>query len=57
MPGLYKDPSHDVHCVLNAEQLREQFDLFYEDMFIGLAQYGPIEVHRSFLSNESFEDH
>jgi splicing factor U2AF subunit len=43
LPNMYLNPAHDPSCTLNAEQLQNHFDLFYEDLFIELAKYGQIE--------------
>jgi len=40
---LYRNPSHDPTSNLSPEQLQEDFDLFYEDIFMELAKFGEIE--------------
>ena len=43
VPNIYTNPAHDPHCQLNAEQLQQHFDLFYEDFYMELVKYGEIE--------------
>jgi splicing factor U2AF subunit len=43
MPNAYINPGHLASCTLTKAQLREHFEIFYEDMWIGLFKYGEIE--------------
>ncbi|KAH8551586.1 hypothetical protein BGW37DRAFT_494245 [Umbelopsis sp. PMI_123] len=43
LSNLYRNPSHDPTKNLSPEQLQEDFDLFYEDIFMELAKFGEIE--------------
>lgn len=40
---MYRNPSHDPTANFSPEQLQEDFDLFYEDIFMELAKFGEIE--------------
>ncbi|KAI8641794.1 hypothetical protein BD408DRAFT_417671 [Parasitella parasitica] len=41
--NMYKNPAHDPNNHMNETQLQNDFDLFYEDVFTELANYGEIE--------------
>ncbi|KAI7870037.1 hypothetical protein BDF14DRAFT_1874081 [Spinellus fusiger] len=41
--NMYRNPAHDPTCNMNEEQLQEDFDLFYEDVFTELAKFGEVE--------------
>ncbi|KAG0259972.1 hypothetical protein DFQ27_003784 [Actinomortierella ambigua] len=43
MPNVYQNPSHDANCKMNKEELQQNFNDFYEDIFVELAKYGEIE--------------
>lgn len=43
MANLYQNPAHDPTCQMTTEQIKQHFDLFFEDMFVELAKYGEIE--------------
>jgi len=44
IPNVYLNPAHDQNCVLTEDQLKQHYDLFYEDIFVELAsKYGEIE--------------
>lgn len=43
MPNFYQNPANLIGCRLNAVELQQDFDLFYEDIFLELAKYGEIE--------------
>lgn len=43
MPNLYRNPAHDPFTQMNPEQLQQHYDLFYEDLFLELSQFGEIE--------------
>lgn len=40
---MYKNPQHDPNCRMNEAQLQNDFDLFYEDVFMELAKFGEVE--------------
>lgn len=40
---MYKNPQHDPNCRMTPQQLQEDFDLFYEDVFMELSKFGEIE--------------
>ena len=40
---MYKNPAHDPNFHLTENQLQEDFDLFYEDVFMELAKFGEVE--------------
>ena len=39
----FQNPAHVPGCSLSPEELQQQFDDFYEDIFIELAKYGEME--------------
>lgn len=41
--NMYKNPAHDPNNHMNETQLQNDFDLFYEDVFMELAKFGEIE--------------
>ncbi|KAF7722195.1 hypothetical protein EC973_003549 [Apophysomyces ossiformis] len=41
--NMYQNPSHNPICHMSEEQLQQDFDLFYEDVFMELAKYGEVE--------------
>ncbi|KAI9488541.1 hypothetical protein BDB00DRAFT_847684 [Zychaea mexicana] len=41
--NMYKNPAHEQFCTLTPEQMQEDFDLFYEDVFTELATFGEVE--------------
>ncbi|KAG1472554.1 hypothetical protein G6F56_001468 [Rhizopus delemar] len=41
--NMYKNPAHDPNFHLTQNQLQEDFDLFYEDVFMELAKFGEVE--------------
>lgn len=44
LPNIYLNPQHDPACTLTEAQLQQHFDLFYEDLYVELAQkYGELE--------------
>lgn len=43
LSNLYRNPSHDPTANMSPEQLQEDFDLFFEDVFMELAKFGEIE--------------
>jgi splicing factor U2AF subunit len=43
IPNCYQNPGHAANCKLSPEELQQNFELFYEDMFIELAKFGEIE--------------
>lgn len=44
LPNIYLNPAHDPACTLNAEQLQQHYDLFYEDLYVEMARkYGEID--------------
>ncbi|KAL4402834.1 spliceosomal complex protein [Malassezia pachydermatis] len=47
LSNLYQNPKHlDPHCHLSNEELQQQFDQFFTDLFKGLSSYGElVEVH------------
>ena len=40
---MYKNPAHEQFCTLSPEQMQDDFDLFYEDVFMELAKFGEVE--------------
>lgn len=40
---MYKNPAHEQLYTMPPEQLQEDFDLFYEDVFTELASFGEVE--------------
>jgi splicing factor U2AF subunit len=43
LPNLYQNPANLPGCKLSKKELQQDFDLFYEDIFMELAKYGEIE--------------
>ncbi|KAI8911505.1 hypothetical protein EDD86DRAFT_245787 [Gorgonomyces haynaldii] len=43
LPNLYQNPAKDQGNRMSQKEQQQQFDLFYEDMFIELSKYGQIE--------------
>lgn len=43
MPNLYQNPSFDPKNRMNASQLQNHFDAFYEDIWCELCKYGELE--------------
>ncbi|RKU40651.1 hypothetical protein DL546_000729 [Coniochaeta pulveracea] len=43
MPNLYHNPSFDPKNRMNASQLQNHFDAFYEDIWCEMCKYGEIE--------------
>ncbi|KAI7875900.1 RNA-binding domain-containing protein [Lichtheimia hyalospora FSU 10163] len=41
--NMYKNPAHEQLYTMPPEQLQEDFDLFYEDVFTELATFGEVE--------------
>ncbi|KAI8147814.1 hypothetical protein BJV82DRAFT_507147 [Fennellomyces sp. T-0311] len=41
--NMYKNPAHEQFCTMTPEQMQEDFDLFYEDVFMELATFGEVE--------------
>ncbi|CDS11306.1 hypothetical protein LRAMOSA03569 [Lichtheimia ramosa] len=41
--NMYKNPAHEQLYTMPPEQLQEDFDLFYEDVFTELASFGEVE--------------
>lgn len=42
-PNMYNNPAHDNKARLDATQLQNHFDAFYEDIWCELCQFGEIE--------------
>ncbi|CDZ98228.1 rna-binding domain-containing protein [Phaffia rhodozyma] len=46
LSNVYQNPGLDPQCTLTDEELQDDFDAFYEDMFMELAQFGNLlEIH------------
>lgn len=43
IPNVYVNPGKDPCSNMNESELQTHFDLFYEDFYIELAKYGPLE--------------
>jgi splicing factor U2AF 35 kDa subunit len=43
MPNLYQNPAYDPQARMNASQLQNHFDAFYEDIWCELCKYGELE--------------
>jgi splicing factor U2AF subunit len=43
MPNLYQNPAYDPKNRMNASQLQNHFDAFYEDIWCELCKYGELE--------------
>lgn len=43
MPNLYQNPAYDPKNRMNAAQLQNHFDAFYEDVWCELCKYGELE--------------
>ncbi|KAI9315399.1 hypothetical protein BX666DRAFT_1962398 [Dichotomocladium elegans] len=41
--NMYKNPAHEQIYAIPPDQLQEDFDLFYEDVFTELASFGEVE--------------
>ncbi|KAL1936320.1 hypothetical protein VTP01DRAFT_454 [Rhizomucor pusillus] len=41
--NMYRNPGHEPTCTMTPEELQKDFDLFYEDVFMELAQFGEVE--------------
>ncbi|KAJ8663770.1 hypothetical protein O0I10_000043 [Lichtheimia ornata] len=41
--NMYKNPAHEQLYTMPPEQLQEDFDMFYEDVFTELASFGEVE--------------
>jgi hypothetical protein len=35
LPNLYQNPANLIGCKMTANELQEDFDLFFEDIFMG----------------------
>lgn len=40
---MYRNPGHEPASGMSPDQLQEDFDLFYEDVFMELAKFGEVE--------------
>lgn len=40
---MYKNPAHEQLYTIPPDQLQQDFDLFYEDVFMELAKFGEVE--------------
>jgi splicing factor U2AF 35 kDa subunit len=43
LPNLYQNPAYDPKNKMNASQLQNHFDAFYEDFWCEMCKYGEIE--------------
>jgi len=43
LPNLYQNPAYDPKIKMNASQLQNHFDAFYEDFWCEMCKYGEIE--------------
>jgi hypothetical protein len=43
LPNLYQNPAYDPKNKMNASQLQNHFDAFYEDFLCEMCKYGEIE--------------
>lgn len=43
LPNLYQNPAFDPKNKMNASQLQNHFDAFYEDFFCEMCKYGEVE--------------
>ncbi|CDH53504.1 splicing factor u2af subunit [Lichtheimia corymbifera JMRC:FSU:9682] len=41
--NMYKNPAHEQLYTIPPDQLQQDFDLFYEDVFMELAKFGEVE--------------
>ncbi|KAJ2815713.1 hypothetical protein GGI24_005957, partial [Coemansia furcata] len=41
--NMYKNPSLKPGCTLSSDEIQQDFEDFYEDMFLELAKYGEVE--------------
>jgi len=41
--NIYQNPMHNAGNTLNAQQIQQHFDAFYEDFFCELTKYGELE--------------
>ncbi|EGF80743.1 hypothetical protein BATDEDRAFT_11284, partial [Batrachochytrium dendrobatidis JAM81] len=43
IPNLYLNPAHNPGCTMTPDEIQENFDLLFEDLFMELAKYGELE--------------
>jgi len=43
LPNLYQNPAYDPKNKMNASQMQNHFDAFYEDFWCEMCKYGEIE--------------
>lgn len=60
LPNLYQNPAYDPKVKMNASQLQNHFDAFYEDFWCEMCKFGEIEevvVCDNNNDRESFPNH
>lgn len=43
LPNLYQNPAYDPKNKMNASQMQNHFDAFYEDIWCEMCKYGEVE--------------